>query len=174
MNTRHVGLLSLAVAGSIEMGCAVMAQDGRIKVDPMIGTWELNLGESKIIQGGPTLVKQTEVYRQNEPGGRIEVTITRTFANGPTMVDRFSWPAQGGVVTVPKGSDPQSELLKAIVQGSQVMVETLITPGEWYVTHMAKGSQYATMHKVISPDGRKMRQTVRHEEGEAVLVFDRQ
>ena len=37
MNSRRFGLPSLVVAVCIEMGSAPMAQDSRIKVDPIIG-----------------------------------------------------------------------------------------------------------------------------------------
>jgi len=76
-----------------------------------------------------------------------------------------TWPAQGGVAE--EGSSEE-----------ELLVETLIAPGEWYVTRIQDGKQIQFMHKVISEDGKIMRQTI---EGVAewgsykgVMVFDKQ
>jgi hypothetical protein len=55
-----------------------------------------------------------------------------------------------------------------------------MAPGEWLVTYLLQGGkQVATMHKVISKDGKTMRQTIRgfDTDGkpfEQLQVFDRQ
>jgi hypothetical protein len=41
-----------------------------------------------------------------------------------------------------------------------MLIETRIGPGEWRVTDLADGVQFRTMHKIVSPDGQSMRQTV--------------
>jgi hypothetical protein len=80
------------------------------------------------------------------------VTIARTMSDGSSDPRRLSWPAAGGVVAVDEGR-PLSE--------GQSIVETLLAPGDWYVTYMRNGQQYLTMHKVVSKDGKTMRQTMK-------------
>jgi hypothetical protein len=57
--------------------------------------------------------------------------------------------------------------------------ETLIGPGDWYVTYLQNGKQFLIMHKVISDDGKTMRQTItgigpQGKPGEQIQVLDRQ
>jgi hypothetical protein len=80
----------------------------------------------------------------------------------------LSWSKQGGVV----------KLAKAAVSDLSI-VEALLAPGEWLVIAMQDGRQVATRRKVISKDGKTMRQTVRSfaPDGkpiEQVEVYDRQ
>lgn len=58
-------------------------------------------------------------------------------------------------------------------------VETLIDPGNWYVTRLQNSKQVALVHKTFSKDGKTMRQTTKgtDDQGkpyEQVKVFDRQ
>jgi hypothetical protein len=60
-----------------------------------------------------------------------------------------------------------------------MLIETRVTPGEWRVTYLANGVQFLTMQKIVSPDGKSMRQvasglTAQGASFEGVLVFDRQ
>jgi len=43
----------------------------------------------------------------------------------------------------------------------ETIVETLLGPGEWLVTYMRNGKQCPMMHKVISQEGKSMRQTIK-------------
>jgi hypothetical protein len=100
--------------------------------------------------------------------GQIELTLTRTVADGTSSVSRLTWPAQGGAVTFLQG-DPRGRSL----------VETLIASGEWYVTYMRNGKQYLTVHKAVSKDGKTLLQTYKGEDSsgkpiETTLIFDRQ
>jgi hypothetical protein len=143
-------------------------------VDPIVGTWKLDLGRSKFPTSDATPKEQTEVYR--DVGGSIEFTLTRTGANGSIEVEKLSWPTEGGAVKV--------QQLPPGLPVSYSLIETLIAPGEWYVTTLIFGKQIASMHKVISSDGKTMRQTVKVRSqtlpdgrkigGETLQVFDRQ
>jgi hypothetical protein len=39
--------------------------------------------------------------------------------------------------------------------------ETLIGPGDWYVSGIRDGKQVSTRHKIVSKDGRTTRQTLK-------------
>ena len=89
------------------------------------------------------------------------------MVDGTSSVSKLTWPAQGGTVTFVQ-SDPRGRSL----------VETLIAPGEWYVTYMREGKQYLTVHKVVSKDKKMLMQTFKGvfsgTPAEIVTVFDRQ
>jgi hypothetical protein len=96
--------------------------------------------------------------------------LSRVSADGGSTTASFVWPSTGGVVEYRQGTPPQGELL----------VETLVGPGDWYVTYMQDGRQYGTLHKVVSPgpDGKTMRETfkgtIQGTPIEIVAVLDRQ
>ena len=130
---------------------ALSAQESAGKSDPIIGTWKLNVAQSTFPRKDiPSPREQTEHY--SEVSGRIHLTIGRTMSDGSSDPRRLSWPATSGVVAVDEGR-PLSE--------GQSIVETLLAPGDWYVTYMRNGQQYLTMHKVVSKDGKTMRQIMK-------------
>ena len=59
-----------------------------------------------------------------------------------------------------------------------LLIETLVAPGEWLVTYMQDGRQYGTLRKVVSADGKTMRETfkgtVQGQSLEIAVVVDRQ
>jgi len=143
--------------------------------DPIIGTWKLNLAKSKLTPipayNWAPPKEQTESYREID-GGRIERTSTTTGIDGSVNSSgKLIWPAQGGTVQIqqiPPGNPPGISF-----------VETLMAPGEWHVTTMLDGKQVMTRHKVISKDGKTMRQTVEIMDPQGKLVeqlevYDRQ
>ena len=134
--------------------------------DPIIGTWKLNLEKSKGSQPSAAPKEQLEVYRELD-SGEIELTLTRTMVDGTSSLSKLTWPAQGGTVTFVQ-SDPRGRSL----------VETLIAPGEWYVTYMRDGKQYLTVHKVVSKDKKMLMQTFKGIfSGKSIVsvsVFERQ
>jgi len=116
--------------------------------DPITGTWKLDVESSKFFLPPPK--EQTEVYRELATG-EIEMSLTRVQSDGASRTTKLTWPAGGGAVHDPDGHIPKGE----------TYVETLLGPGEWFVTYMRNGKQYLTMHKVISRDGQTMRQTIK-------------
>jgi hypothetical protein len=116
--------------------------------DPIIGTWKLNLSESKT---DASKKEHTEVYRALD-SGQIELTLTINYLNGSQAVWKYTWPAQGGVAKPVQRPPREGDILE---------VETLISPGEWILTRMRDGKQYNYVHKTVSKDGKTMRQTTR-------------
>lgn len=150
-------LAVFALAGSLLAG------------DPIIGTWKLNLAKSKFAPNQPDIPKSgTEAYREVE-GGQIELTYTRTKADGSSVLSKYAWPAQGGAAKTLQGGPKQIT----------TFVETLIEPGNWYVTALQNGKQISWAHKTISKDGKTMTVTWKNMDAQGkpivdIEVFDRQ
>jgi hypothetical protein len=142
---------------------AVFALAGSLlAADPIIGTWKLNLAKSKFAPNQPDIPKSgTEAYREVE-GGQIELTVTRTDASGSSVLSKYVWPAQGGAVMILQGGPNR-------ITG---FVETLIEPGNWYVTCLQNGKQISWAHKTISKDGKTMTQTWKDMDAQGNLIVD--
>src|SRR5262245_20055504 len=141
--------------------------------DPLVGTWKLNLAHSQFspvllaLQKTTVPKERTEIYRL--VNNRIGLTQTSIRSDGSKEeAPKLTWPAQGGAV-VSQSANGLS------------YVETLIGPGEWLVTAMLQdGTQVGTLRKIISKDGKTMRQIIKGVDPqsgkpfEQVFVFDRQ
>lgn len=144
-------------------------QDSKEKPDPIIGTWKLNPTASKASPESPVSIptQRTEVYRLTDSGQIAFAIMTPSGSTGAVTTSNFTFSARGGIATREKP-----------VPGGMT-IETRVAPGEWLVTHLKDGVQVAIMRKLISPDGKMMRQTVTGltTEGkpyERVMVFERQ
>src|SRR5437868_985042 len=100
----------------------IMVSPG-IAADRIAGIWKLDVAGSKFASFISPPKEQTEVYRELA-SGEIELVLTRVTSEGVTTSTRLLWPAAGGVVKDPEGTLPKG----------QTLVETLLGPGEWYVT----------------------------------------
>jgi hypothetical protein len=145
------------------LGTAAVAEEPR--PDPIVGTWKLNRSQSTQAPDMPK--EQTEIYRESKPG-QLELTLSRVTTDGGSTTVILVWPSTGGIVEYHQGTQPKGELL----------VETALARGDWYVTYMTDGRQWGTMHKVVSPDGKTMRETFKGmfqgQAVEAVFVVERQ
>lgn len=119
--------------------------------DPIIGTWKLNVAESTFstaMQDVPPR-ELTEALREIE-GDRIELAQDGIQEDGAPVTFRIAYPAQGGVVTI----------IDAEGTEGLTFLETLVSPGNWYVTTLRDGKQVIVRHKVVSADGKTKRETV--------------
>jgi hypothetical protein len=135
--------------------------------DTIIGSWKLNIEKSNFAEGQSAPKEQTEVYRESGPD-QIELTYESIDADGTSYLYIINIPAQGGL----------NKWLQGDNEGT-MEVETLLSPSEWCMTRLKDGKQVGTIHKVISPDGKTMRQTStgRDEQGRAdenILLYERQ
>ena len=128
--------------------CVAISTPARA-ADPIIGNWKLDFQASSSVVG-PPLKEHTETYRELT-SGEIEFVITRVAKDGTRSMMRFTWPAGGGAA-----QDPAEALGKG-----RTVVESLLGSGDWLATFMDHGKQSATIHKVISPDGKTMTQAVK-------------
>ncbi len=115
---------------------------------------------------GVSGAERTEIYRLTSAGD-IELELRTTAADGSTSTSTLVFSARGGLVRQPGAP------------AGQMLVETRLGPREWLMTYLADGPQYMTMRKVISEDGRIMRQSVtgmgpRGQPWDGLLVFERQ
>jgi hypothetical protein len=138
----------MALAVTIEVLGMAMTTIPAMAADPIIGTWKLDVGSSEFVLPPPK--EQTEVYKELA-SGEIGLVLTRVQSDGGATSTQLTWPASGGAVHDPDGHLPKGETI----------VETLLGPGEWLVTYMRNGKQYLMMHKVISQEGKTMRQTIK-------------
>ena len=136
--------------------------------DPIIGTWKLNVSKSKIGPSGTSPKELTEIYREIEDD-KIEYSREGTQINGTVISSKWTFPGQGGVVK------------RLYAHPNDVLyVDTLMEPGNWYLTVLLKGVQLTVAHKIISKDGKTMTQTVKGYSNiedkplDEILVFERQ
>jgi len=135
--------------------------------DPIIGTWKLNLAESKFPATEVMPKERTEVYRELDVD-QMEFTATGIEANGSPISFKATWPQQGGTVDILQGGDEETSY-----------VETLVEAGNWYVTVLQNGKQIGVIHKTFSKDGKRMRQTYTSTDAqgnpfERLSLYDRQ
>jgi hypothetical protein len=140
----------LLVNATFAFGLMIVAPSAARAGDPIVGTWKLDVGKSKLVPSLSPPSAQTEAYREL-PSGEIQLELTRIDDRGTSVSMILTWPAGGGIV-----QDPRRSLPKGVTA-----VETLLAPGDWYVTFLTDGKQTMTMHKVISRDKKVMRQTLK-------------
>jgi hypothetical protein len=138
------------VNATFALGLMIVATSAARAGDPIVGTWKLDVGKSKLVPSLSPPRAQTEAYREL-PSGEIQLELTRIDDRGTSVSMILTWPAGGGVVQDQRGSLPKGV----------TAVETLLAPGDWYVTFLMDGKQTMTMHKVISRDKKVMRQTLK-------------
>jgi len=138
------------VSTTVAFGFIIATASAAMAGDPIVGTWKLDVGKSKLVPSLSPPRAQTEVYREL-PSGEIQLELTKIDDHDKSVSIVLAWPAVGGLV-----QDPRSSLGKGVTA-----VETLLNPGEWYVTFLMDGKQVMTMHKVISRDKKIMRQTLK-------------
>ncbi len=135
--------------------------------DPIIGTWKMN---SRKTSGETSNNELTEVYRELD-AGQIEITRTGIRKDGSPFSEKYLYPREGGA------AQQISRVPKIDLQGTIMVVETLIAPGEWYATFLRDGKQFMVIHKAVSKDGKTMQQMRKDAQGKSVerlVVFDKQ
>jgi hypothetical protein len=122
MRFRLAALMLLAGSSALALWLAPII--AAIAADPIIGAWKLNPAESKFSANSQSDRQQTEVYRLTE-AGEIELTYGGVKHDGSRNSLVVVWPARGGVAKLVKGD-----------ANGQTWIETLVKPGEWYMTAM--------------------------------------
>jgi hypothetical protein len=144
------------------------------KPDPIIGTWKLNVVKSRFssvllkVLNETVPKEKTEIYQELDD--QIVMTVSATLTGREPISAKVSWPRQGGIAGI-------LENVPAL-EGFSI-IETLIAPGEWYVTFLKDGKQLLAVHKVVSKDGKMMNLTYfgADEQGnhfDQIDVYDRQ
>ena len=164
---------SLVVPITIILALLLNTSAAAIAADPIIGTWKLNVAKLKFSPVLQTMTKQgppkehTETYREME-GGQVEFESKTIRADGSSSSSHFIWPRQGGAVKILQGGF-----------AGLAYVETFLGPGDWYVTALQNSKQFGVRRKIVSKNGKTMRQTLAGADPEGkpfeqVEVYDRQ
>jgi hypothetical protein len=117
--------------------------------DPLIGTWKTNLEKSSFPADRQGIKEDINTYREIE-GGLIELSITTIQEDGSLYSALWKWPKEGGF----------ANCLSRTLDEGVLYVQTLIESGHWCVCIMKHGKQTARYHKIVSKDGKTMRQTL--------------
>jgi hypothetical protein len=116
--------------------------------DPIIGTWKTNIEKSSLPADQQGIKADTNAYREIE-GDLIELSIETINADGSLYSAKWTWPKQGGFAKCLSRTIPEGVLYD----------EVLVAPGHWYVSITQNGRQIAMYNKIVSKDGKTMRQT---------------
>lgn len=129
--------------------------------DSLIGTWKTNL-EKSIIPAGPKAIKEdTNTYCEID-GDLIELTIKTVYEDDSVYLVKYTWPKQGGFA---------KSLTKTLPEGF-LYVQVLVEPGFWTTSLTQDGVQVGRYHKVVSKDGKTMRQTFKStKDGKSVYMM---
>ena len=106
-------------------------------------------------------------WAKREIGDQFEIIFTGIGTDGKTFTYKIMAPIKGGVC--------QSD----VVAKDGMMVTTVISSGEWYVTSLLNGKQVGEGHYVLSKDGKTITETGKDidDKGkpvETLAVFDKQ
>lgn len=137
--------------------------------DPIIGTWKLNLAQSRIPKDADGPREITDVYRELD-GNRMELDRTSVLNNGSPDPSRWTWPTAGGQAV---------RTLPSPLPDGVSYIETFVTPGCWFVTIISDGKQLLTMRKTVDKEGRRLEVALKGVSLKGVpldelMVFDRQ
>ena len=100
----YTALGNTVVLSGVIMAAGVPA----IAADQIVGTWKLDVANSKFASFFSPPREQTEVYR-DLPSGEIEMVLTRVSTEGTTTSSRLIWPTGGGAVKDPESSLPKGK-----------------------------------------------------------------
>ena len=117
--------------------------------DPLIGTWKTNIEKSSFPANQQGIKEDINTYREIE-GDLIELSIRTIQPDGSLYTAKWTWPKQGGF----------AKCLSRTLDEGVIYVQTLIEPGHWCVCIMKNGRQTARYHKIVSKDGKTMKQTL--------------
>jgi len=133
-------------------------------VDPTVGTWKLNIEESKF---RPTVQapKEQMIVKRELDADQFELVITGMNADGSPIATQMTHPQQGGLVSgLPEGA---------------MVVLTVVAPGETLTTFLQDGKQVQLHRNTVSKDGKTMQQVIKgtDDQGkpyEETMIYDRQ
>jgi hypothetical protein len=137
--------------------------------DPNLGTWKLNLAQSKFSPGYAVPKELTEVF--TAVGDQIEVTITGTAADGKPISIKATYPQGGGLAKVTTPPSASSAPLTAVI--------TVVSRSSSYLTILKDGKQQRFGYGVVSQDGKTRRATTKGKSDDGkpvnnIEVFDKQ
>jgi hypothetical protein len=136
--------------------------------DPRLGTWKLNIAQSKFPPTQPA-VKELTMTWQPAGSDQYECIEKVVPADGPGFSVNLTMPSAGGIA-VPTGQPGPK---------GQSVVITILGLGDWYFTYLQDNKQVRVAHSVVSKDGKTIRNTIKGVDPkgntfEALHVYDKQ
>jgi hypothetical protein len=136
--------------------------------NPFVGTWKLNVAESKF--GGPNPAPKELIAVAEVAGDQVTVTEKGTAADGSPISVKFTHPETGGPVHFLEGAPPGV---------SSVYAKRKADSGVFDSTDTKDGKVIETTHAVVSADGKSFRETIKGTDPqgkkfESVAVWDKQ
>jgi hypothetical protein len=119
--SKHRGLTRMRTSTTIILAIEILGLAGLgMAADPIIGTWRLNLSQSKFSPVSSEMVDprpklHIETYREIED--RIEVSGTVTRLDGSSTSGKLSWSKQGGVVKLAKAAVSDLSIVEVYCTG---------------------------------------------------------
>jgi len=132
--------------------------------NPLVGTWKLNPGKSKLTSGAPP---KEEMFTVQMVGDQDQVTVTGTAANGSPISMKYEVPDKGGTG-------------KFLVAGPFDAVSgKFINDNTREITYIKGGNEMLHIHSVVSKDGKTMTNTTKGTDAQGnpvsgVLVWEKQ
>jgi hypothetical protein len=121
--------------------------------DPIIGTWKLNIANSKLPPKLLSFLQQTapkeETVVIRKAGDQLEIEITGIRKDGSPILNRHTRPQKGGIL---KSHPPLPEGL--------LLVTTMVKPGEAFMTILQNDKQVAVYHALVSKDGKTLQEKI--------------
>ncbi len=135
---------------------------------PLEGTWKLDAALSRFAPNHATAPKE-ETMSIRMVGDRLELTTSGTQKTGARIAGKYSFPKNGGEF---------KDIQTAPVPG-EISIETVLEPGDRFLTSLKDGKQVEVQHLVISKDGKSMKITDRGTDAkgrpyESVSVYKKQ
>jgi hypothetical protein len=118
---------------------------------PFDGTWKLNIAKSKF--GGSDKPPKEVTVMLDEKGGRLEVAVKGTAADGSPISYRYSTPQTGGAFDYSEGAPTNGS--------SGVVAKRKADSSSIDLIFTRDGKVIAKHHIVVSNDGKSMEQTVK-------------
>lgn len=124
--------------------------------DPIVGNWKLVIEKTEgqmpeslkaLSKQGPP--KESNVAYKEVDKDLLEFTTNMVFDDGSARSSKWTFPKTGGKV---------DRLLPEPLPEERSYVYTKLKPGEWIVTVMENNIQLHVMRKIVSKDGKTMRE----------------
>ncbi len=163
---KTTGLL-LAIAFVLTI-CMYPAAAQNPMAHPLEGTWKLDAAQSRFAPNHATAPKE-ETMSIRMVGDRLELMTAGTQKTGAPIAGKYSFPKNGGEF---------KDIQTASVPG-EISIETVLEPGDRFLTSLKDGKQVEVQHLVISKNGRTMKITDRGTDAkgkpyESVSVYTKQ
>ena len=154
------------------LSCLFLLAGSLFAADPFVGTWKLNVAQSKHVGGGnPTPKEATLVIER--AGDQATVTITGTAGDGSPFSVKYTVPSTGGPLQYLEGGPPAGSGITSILAKGKA------GSGIADFTDTKDGKVIESTHSVVSADGKSIRSTIKGidpqgKKYEDVVVYDKQ